>query len=384
MATACELLAERRRGLVVLEAEPKLGEHQTGRNSGVIHSGAYYKPGSLKAALCREGRDAMYRFCAERGVAHERCGKVIVATRPEEIPRLDRIEERARANGLDPVRASAAEIREREPHVQCVAGLFIKETGIVRYADVLDAMAERVRECGGEVRTGARVTAIRRDGSTFVVSTAAGEVRAKNLVNCAGLQSDRIARLAGAPVDLQIIPFRGEYYDLVPDRRGLCKNLIYPVPDPAFPFLGVHLTRAVDGTVEAGPNAVLAFKREGYRFSTFSFDDVVECLEFPGFWKMATRHVKTGLFEVYRSLSKAAFVRSVQALIPGIRADDLVVGRAGVRAQAVEPDGSLVDDFRIVAGDAMLHVLNAPSPAATASLAIAKHIVKETRRVFRA
>lgn len=384
MATACQLLAERRRDLVVLEAEPTLGEHQTGRNSGVIHSGAYYKPGSLKATLCREGREAMYRFCEERGIEHERCGKVIVATTREEIPRLDRIEQRARQNGLDPVRAGAGEIHEREPHVRCVAGLFIRETGIVRYADVLRSMADLVHERGGEVRTSARVSAIRREGRSFVVTTPAGVVRAKNLVNCAGLQSDRIARLAGAAVELRIIPFRGEYYDLVPERRGLCSNLIYPVPDPAFPFLGVHLTRATDGTVEAGPNAVLAFKREGYRFSTFSADDVIDTLEFPGFWKMATRHARTGLFEMYRSLSKSAFVRSVRALVPAVRPEDLVVGRAGVRAQAVEPDGTLVDDFRIVSGDAMLHVLNAPSPAATASLAIGRYIARKTARVFRA
>jgi L-2-hydroxyglutarate oxidase len=267
--------------------------------------------------------------------------------------------------------------------VRCVAGLFIKETGIVRYVDVLRSMANLVRERGGEVRTNARVTAIRRDGGAFVLTTAGGEVRTKNLVNCAGLQSDRIARLAGAAVDLQIIPFRGEYYDLVPERRGLCKNLIYPVPDPAFPFLGVHLTRAVDGSVEAGPNAVLAFKREGYRFGHISFDDIAEYLGFSGFWQMVTRHAKTGLFEMYRSLSKAAFVRSVQALVPEVRAEDLVVGRAGVRAQAVERNGALVDDFRIVSAEAMLHVLNAPSPAATASLAIAKHIALETARVFR-
>ncbi|MBX3228445.1 MAG: L-2-hydroxyglutarate oxidase [Labilithrix sp.] len=384
MASACELLATPSRKVVVLEAEATLGEHQTGRNSGVIHSGAYYKPGSLKATLCREGREAMYTFCAERGITHERCGKVIVATRPEEVPALRRIEERARANGLAPVRSSASEVREHEPHVRCVEGLFIEETGIVRYADVLRSMADLVRERGGEVRTGARVTAIHRDGTSFVVTTTAGEVRAKNLLNCAGLQSDRVARLAGAEVDLRIIPFRGEYYDLVPARRGLCKNLIYPVPDPSFPFLGVHLTRAPDGSVEAGPNAVLAFKREGYRFGDVSFDDVVEYLEFSGFWKLVTRHARTGVYEVYRSLSKAAFVRSVQALVPEVRAEDLVVGRAGVRAQAVEPDGSLVDDFRIVAGPAMLHVLNAPSPAATASLAIAKHIVNEADRVFRA
>lgn len=382
MATAAELLA-RGRDVVVLEAETELGEHQTGRNSGVIHSGIYYKPGSFKARLCAEGREAMFAFCAEHGIAHERCGKVIVATRRELVRMLDELERRGRANGLDPVRMTADEIKEHEPHVSCLAGLFVKETGIVKFRDVLRTLATVVESRGGEVRKGARVEGIARDGGDFILRTTNGEVRAANLVNCAGLQCDRIARMAGAEPDLTIIPFRGEYYDLVESRRSLCKNLIYPVPDPRFPFLGVHLTRAPDGQVEAGPNAVLAWKREGYTKTDFSLDDMMELLGFRGFWQMASRHMKTAVFEMHRSLSKPAFVRAVQELVPEVRAEDLVPGRAGVRAQAVLPDGTLVDDFRFVEGPGMLHVLNAPSPAATASLAIAKHIATAAERVFR-
>lgn len=381
MATAAELLARGRR-VIVLEAETELAEHQTGRNSGVIHSGLYYKPGSFKARLCAEGREAMFQFCAEQDIAHERCGKVVVATKPELLVMLDELERRGRANGLSPVRMTAEEIKEHEPHVACLAGLFVKETGIVKYAHVLKALARLVEQRGGEVRLGARVVGIGKD-ATFIVQTERAELRAKNLVNCAGLQCDRIARMAGAEVDLTIIPFRGEYYDLVESRRALCKNLIYPVPDPRYPFLGVHLTRAPDGQVEAGPNAVLAWKREGYTKSDFSLDDMLDLLGFRGFWQMATRHMRTAVFEMHRSLSKPAFVRAVQELVPEVRAEDLVPGRAGVRAQAMLPDGTLVDDFRFSEGPGMLHVLNAPSPAATASLAIAKHIANAGERVFR-
>lgn len=381
MATAAELLG-RGRKVVVLEAEEKLGEHQTGRNSGVIHSGIYYKPGSFKARLCAAGREAMFEFCKARGIAHERCGKVIVATRPELVKQLDVLEERGRQNGLHTKRLSREEVREYEPHVECLAGLHVPETGIVRYVAVLNELAKIVAERDGEVRLGARVERIARDGASFVLMTPKGEVTAKNLVNCAGLQCDRIARLAGADPNLTIVPFRGEYYDLVESRRGLCKNLIYPVPDPRYPFLGVHLTRATDGEVEAGPNAVLAWRREGYKKTDFSLDDTSELFAFRGFWQMASRHMKTAVFEMYRSLSKPAFVRAVQELVPEVTSDDLVPGRAGVRAQAVLPDGTLVDDFRFVSGPSMLHVLNAPSPAATASLAIAKYIADEAAKVF--
>jgi len=386
MATAAALIEQGRGPVVVLEAEKELGEHQTGRNSGVIHSGIYYKPGSLKAKLCAEGRDAMFRFCETRGIAHERCGKVIVATREELLPMLAVLEERGRANGLAPRRMTAEEVREREPHVACLAGLHVGETGIVKFATVLRALRDVVTEGGGDVRTGHKVIGIRREaGSDFVVETNGpfDRVAARNIVNCAGLQCDRIARMAGAEPGLAIVPFRGEYYDVVPAKRGLCKDLIYPVPDPQFPFLGVHLTRATDGTVEAGPNAVLAMKREGYSWGKFSFGDVGALLGYGGFWRMARKHAKTGVFEVYRSLVKAAFVRAVQELVPEVRAEDLEPGRAGVRAQAVEPSGALVDDFRIVEGGGMLHVLNAPSPAATASLAIGKYIAASGARVFR-
>jgi (S)-2-hydroxyglutarate dehydrogenase len=382
MATAAEL-AGRGAVVTVLEAEDHLGEHQTGRNSGVIHSGIYYKPGSLKARLCAEGREAMFRFCAVHGIRHERCGKVIVATKPHLVRMLDELERRGRANGLSPRRCSAEEIAEHEPHVSCLAGLHVAETGIVRFRDVLEKLRETVESRGGSVRLSARVTRIARDGRAFVIESAAGELRADNLVNCAGLQSDRIARMAGVDSEVTIIPFRGEYYDLVPERRSLCTNLIYPVPDPQFPFLGVHLTRAPNGEVEAGPNAVLAWKREGYKKSDFSFDDVNELFAFRGFWQMASRHLRTGIDEMVRSLYKPAFVRAVQELVPEIRSKDLVAGRAGVRAQAVLADGTLLDDFRFAEGPGMLHVLNAPSPAATASLAIAKHIAAATKRTFR-
>lgn len=390
MATAAALLELGRGPVIVLEAERTLGEHQTGRNSGVIHSGIYYKPGSLKAKLCAEGREAMFRFCDERGIRSERCGKVIVATREELVPMLDVLEERGRANGLSPRRMSAEEVREREPHVKCLGGLFVAETGIVKFASVLRALGEVVEERGGEVRMGRRVVGIRREGGDFVVETRGagaarddGVVVARNLVNCAGLQCDRIARMAGAEPGVTIVPFRGEYFDLVASKRALCTNLIYPVPDARFPFLGVHLTRATDGAVEAGPNAVLAMKREGYTWAQFSAADVATMLGDAGFWRMALKHGRTGLFEMYRSLVKSAFVEAVQELVPEVRAEDLEPGRAGVRAQAVEPTGALVDDFRIATGDGMLHVLNAPSPAATASLAIGKHIAAAAALVFR-
>jgi L-2-hydroxyglutarate oxidase len=383
MATAAALGAMGRGPIVVLEAEPTLGEHQTGRNSGVIHSGIYYKPGSLKARLCAAGREELYRFCEKHEVAHERCGKVIVATRPSELPMLDELERRGRANGLTPTRCSAEQIREREPHVACVGGLFVKETGIVRFVDVLTALARVVSERDGDVRTSSRVLAIDRRAGQFVLVTPSAEIGARNLVNCAGLHADRVARLAGAATPLLIVPFRGEYYDLVPEREALCRNLIYPVPNPHLPFLGVHLTRTVGGGVEVGPNAVLAFKREGYEKTSFSWTDTDELLAYRGFWQMAARHAWTGVSEVYRSFNKAAFVRDVQALVPEVRAEDLRPGRAGVRAQAVEESGALVDDFRIVPGEAMVHVLNTPSPAATASLAIGKHIADAAARVFR-
>ena len=385
MATAMAILGRQAgRTVLVLEAEAELAQHQTGRNSGVIHSGIYYKPGSLKAKLCVGGREAMLRFCAEHGVATELCGKVIVATREEERAALEVLIERGEANGVAVERLSSEALREREPAVRGVASVLVPGTGIVDYAEVTRAMARVVGERGGEVRMAARVTGIRPGAREFTIETERGLVTARNIVNCAGLHCDRIAAMCGIDPGIAIIPFRGEYYDLVESRRGLCKNLIYPVPDARYPFLGVHFTRAVSGKVEAGPNAVLATKREGYRMSDFSLEDSLSLLGYLGFWKMASQHWKTGVSEVARSLSKARFVRALQALIPEITAADLEPGRAGVRAQAVDRDGKLADDFCLVEGEAMLHVLNAPSPAATASIAIGEHLAAAAERTFRA
>lgn len=384
MATAMAVLGRRPRSLAVLEAETELATHQTGRNSGVIHSGIYYKPGSLKARLCVGGREALLRFCEERGVRTELCGKVIVATREAEKAALEVLIQRGAANGVDVQRLSAEELREREPAVSGVASVFVPATGIVDYAEVTRAMASVVEERGGEIRLGSRVLAVRPGARVFTIETARGTVTARNIINCAGLQCDRIAVMCGLTPGIAIIPFRGEYYDLVESRRGICKSLIYPVPDARYPFLGVHFTRAVSGKVEAGPNAVLAFKREGYDRTSFSFEDSAAMVEYLGFWKMASQHWRTGVSEMYRSLRKAAFVRSLQALIPEVTAADLEPGRAGVRAQAVDADGRLADDFRLVEGEAMLHVLNAPSPAATASIAIGEHLAAAAERIFRA
>jgi L-2-hydroxyglutarate oxidase len=384
MATAMALLGkDRSRSLVVLEAERALAAHQTGRNSGVIHSGIYYKPGSLKATLCVTGRRAMLRFCEERGVPTELCGKVIVATSDHERAALEVIVERGADNGVAVRRLTPEELREREPAVAGVASVLVGDTGIVNYAEVTRQMAEVVRERGGEVRLGARVLGVHAGPREFTIETAEGTVRAQNIINCAGLQSDRVAAMCGVAPEVAIIPFRGEYYDLIPARRGLCKHLIYPVPDARYPFLGVHYTRAVDGSVEAGPNAVLALRREGYDKTSFSLRDTAALLGYPGFWRMARQHARTGLSEMVRSLSKGVFVRSLQTLIPEITAADLAPGRAGVRAQAVDTAGRLVDDFRLVEREAMLHVLNAPSPAATASIAIGEHLAAAAERTFR-
>jgi len=376
MAVAMTWSRRSKGSLVVLEAEDGLAAHQTGHNSGVIHSGLYYKPGSLKARNCVEGREALYAFCKEQGIPHDRCGKIVVATSEAELPMLAELERRGGANGLEGVqRLSPAEMREREPHVTGLAGLHVPQTGIVDYVKVTEAYARIVREAGGEFRTGCRLLGLARESSGLVLETTRGVIRARYLVNCAGLQSDRVARLCGVEPGLKIVPFRGEYYTLIPEKRGWVRNLIYPTPDPRFPFLGVHFTRMIDGRVEAGPNAVLAFQREGYRRSSFSLRDTLETLTYGGFIRMASKHWKMAAEEFYRSFSKAAFVRALQKLMPEIQSADLQPGGSGVRAQAVTPDGALVDDFRIVEADRMIHVLNAPSPAATASLSIGKEIV---------
>ena len=367
--------------LVVLEKEPRLGAHQTGHNSGVIHAGLYYKPGSLKATMCARGRMMLETFCEEHGVPVERCGKVIVATREEELPRLDELEQRSRANGLVGVRrVGADQLREREPHAGGIAALLVPQTGIVDYADVLRAYAAEVRQRGGEIRTTARVTGIERRGNRVVAESSAGEIEAKVLIACAGLDSDRVARAAGLQTDLAIVPFRGEYWMLVPERKGLVKHLIYPVPDPALPFLGVHFTRRMAGDIEVGPNAVLALKREGYTRASFDTRDVWEVMRWPGFWRMAHRHWKNGLREQLRSVSKRALARACAALVPEITAHDLSPAGAGVRAQALARDGSLVDDFAVIETERMVHALNAPSPAATASLAIGEDLAARAMR----
>lgn len=383
LAAAKALVERGVRHLVVIEAEPHVAAHQTGHNSGVIHSGIYYKPGSAKATNCADGRERLYRFCAEHGIPHERCGKVIVAVEDRELPALAEIERRGHANGLTGLkRLSAEELKEHEPHVAGVAGLFVPQTGIVNYKAVAQKYAELVAAGGGEVRTGVRFVGLSRDSTELVLNTTAGELRANYLVNCGGLQSDRIARLCGVEPGVTIVPFRGEYYDLKPHAAHLCRHLIYPVPDPRFPFLGVHFTRMIGGGVEAGPNAVLAFRREGYRFADVSVRDVLEMARHRGFWAMAATHWLTGLGEMKRSLSAYSFWKSLQRLIPSIRRDDIVPSGAGVRAQAVASDGKMVDDFVIRGEGRTVHVLNAPSPAATASLSVGVSIADVACREF--
>jgi L-2-hydroxyglutarate oxidase LhgO len=384
LATALALTEARPRlRLAILDKEPRLAAHQTGHNSGVIHSGAYYRPGSLKARLCVEGARLMKRFCDEHAIRWEECGKLIVATRPEEQPRLAALHERGTANGLRGLKVLAPEeVREHEPHCRAVRALLVPETGIVDYGQVAGRLAALLQARGAEILTGARVTAIARQADGLTLETPRGPVPARRLVNCAGLYSDRVARMTGARPEVRIIPFRGEYYLIRPERRWLVRNLIYPVPDPEFPFLGVHFTRTIHGEVEAGPNAVLAFAREGYTLGTVRAGETLQALAYRGFWNMARRYWRMGCYEMYRSMSRAAFVRSLQRLVPAIRPEDVARGGAGVRAQAVSPDGSLVDDFRISVGASAVHVVNAPSPAATASLAIGRHIAALAAEAF--
>ena len=385
LAVAWTLARTHRVRVVVLEAEDAVAAHQTGHNSGVIHSGLYYKPGSLKATNCTRGREALYRFCAERGLPHERCGKLVVALTPEELPRLAELERRGRANGLAGVRRlGPEEMREREPHVTGLAGLLVEETGIVDYLAVCRALAAEIAEAGGEVRTASRVETIGRDGNELVLGTLSGEVVARGLVNCAGLESDRVARLAGLSPEVRIVPFRGDYYELRRERRDLVRHLIYPVPDPELPFLGVHFTRRVDGAVEAGPNAVLAWKRAGYSRTAFSLRDAWSNLTYPGLWRMAPGYLRIGWGEYRRAWSRRLFVAALQRLVPEIRDADVAPGGCGVRAQALAPSGRLVDDFVIAEAPAMVHLLNAPSPAATASLAIAESVAARAMANFAA
>jgi (S)-2-hydroxyglutarate dehydrogenase len=378
LAVALEITSRfARLRLLLLEKEARVGQHQSGHNSGVIHSGIYYKSGSLKARLCVEGARAMIEFCREHGLPHEVCGKVIVATHKDELPRLEDLRRRGEANGIGGLRMIGAdELREIEPHARGVRALVVPSTGITDYSAVCEKYAALIREQGGTILTSTKVTGLRTLATEVLVETTGQSFTAKYLINCAGLFSDRIARMAGGNSDVIIVPFRGEYYDLRPERAALVRALIYPVPDPQFPFLGVHFTRRINGTVDAGPNAVLAFRREGYRRSDVDLHDLGSALAFPGFWRMAAKHWRSGIDEFHRSFSKAAFVRALQKLLPEIHEEDLVPGGSGVRAQALRRDGTLVDDFQFVASGRMLHVLNVPSPAATASLAIAREIVR--------
>ena len=379
LATALALMESGVRSLIVLEAEEQVAAHQTGHNSGVIHSGLYYKPGSLKATLCADGRERMYAFCAEHGIAHDRCGKLVVATREDELPRLATLEERGLANGLQLRRLKAEELKEYEPHVAGIAGLWVPETGIVDYIQVTQAYAKLVQAGGGEVRTGWRLTGCRSKPNELVLESNQGEISCRTLVACAGLQADRVARLCGVDPGVRIVPFRGEYFELAPSATGLVRNLIYPVPDPQFPFLGVHYTRKIHGGIEAGPNAVLAFRREGYGKFSFSGRDTWDTSTYGGFWTLARRFWRTGMGEFYRSYSKGAFCHALQRLTPELKVEELEPAGAGVRAQALAPNGQLVDDFHIVARYRMVHVLNAPSPAATASLSISRYIARQVK-----
>jgi L-2-hydroxyglutarate oxidase len=386
LAASRELLSRYPRlRLGVLDKEPSIGQHQTGHNSGVLHSGIYYAPGSLKARMCVQGQRELYAYCEQKGIPTDRCGKVIVAHSDEELPRLENLLQRGIANGVQGLQMIGPEqLREIEPHCVGVKALFSPNTGIVDYSRVARAYADDVRESGGDVLPGYGVNAISDRPGRVVLETSAGEVEAQHVVACAGLHSDRVARLSHAPSDPRIVPFRGDYWVLRPDRRDLARNLIYPVPDPSFPFLGVHFTRRLDdGAVWLGPNAVLAFSREGYGRLDLRPGDLAEALAYRGFQKLATKFWQTGMQEMVRDFSKEAFLKSLQVYVPELTMADLLPGPSGVRAQALGPDGSLVDDFVFnTQGDRVVHVRNAPSPGATSSLAIGREIADTAAQAF--
>jgi len=380
LATAFRLTQEFPRARVaILEKESSLAAHQTGHNSGVLHSGIYYKPGSLKAINCREGKLAMERFCADEGVDYEICGKVIVAVDESEFAALENIYQRGQANGVRCELIDQDALRDLEPHASGLRAIHVPEAGIVNFRQVCERLAARVREAGGQIALGTRVLRVTSDEAETRIETTGDEVSARVVVNCAGLHCDRVASMTGQQLPAKIVPFRGEYYKLKPDAFHLCRNLIYPVPDPSFPFLGVHFTRMIDGTVECGPNAVLAFAREGYRRRDVNLRDLSESLTYPGFIRISLKYWRVGLGEMWRSISKRAFVRALQRLVPAIEAEQLHVAPAGVRAQAITRDGQMVDDFLIVASDRVINVGNAPSPAATSSLNIGRTIVDHLR-----
>ncbi len=378
LATALEITRRfPKLGLAVLEKEDRIATHQSSHNSGVIHSGIYYRPGSLKARLCVEGAAAMIEFCEQHGIPHQVCGKLIVATGQNEAARLEQLLERGRQNGVPNIRLiDGPQVRDLEPHCAGIRGLHVPSAAITDYSAVCGKFAELIRNGGGKLLTNNRVTGLRRDAGDVVLETTNGVFSAGYVINCAGLYSDFLTRMAGEKANLAIVPFRGEYYELVAERTGLVRGMIYPVPDPELPFLGVHFTRRVHGGVDAGPNAVLALSREGYTPSSISPREVMQMFAFPGFWRMAIKHWRTGVNELRRSLSKQAFLKALQRLVPELQESDLRPGGSGVRAQAVSRDGRLVDDFLFLQGKNMLHVCNVPSPAATASLPIGRVIAR--------
>lgn len=360
--------------IVIIEKEDHLAAHQTGHNSGVIHSGIYYKPGSFKAKFAKEGSQSMVEFCQQYGIEHDICGKVIVATKQDEISLIKNLYERGLQNGLNLKMIGPEEMKEIEPHVNGLRAIHVPMAGIVNYKQVCLTFAKLIKDRGSDILTNTRVENIVEHQNGVEIETDQGTIKTQLLINCAGLHSDRVAKLDGVTLDMKIVPFRGEYYELKPEKRYLVKNLIYPVPNPSFPFLGVHFTRMIGGKVEAGPNAVLSFKREGYLKSDFNLKDISEVMIYSGFWKLASKYWRDGFQEMVRSYSKAAFVRSMQELIPEIREEDVEPSHAGVRAQAVKPDGTLVDDFAFFENDKSVHVCNAPSPAATASIQIGRAV----------
>jgi L-2-hydroxyglutarate oxidase len=384
LATAMELVKRRPDlKLVVLDKEDQVAAHQTGNNSGVIHAGLYYKPGSLKAQMVVEGARLMVEFCQEHDMPYELCGKVVVAVSEEEVPRLEELHRRGTANGVQGlVRIDAEQIRDFEPHGIGVGGLWSPNTGIVDYKAVSKKYAEIVEQGGGEIRLGTEVTGIVEGPDELVVQTTSNEVHTRALVNCAGLQSDLVAKMMGDIQGLRIVPFLGEYYKLTPQAQSLVRGLIYPVPDPRFPFLGVHFTKKIDGSVEAGPNAVLAYAREGYKKSSIDLGHLLGLVGFRGFWVMVAKYWQMGLGEMYRSVNKRAFVTALQKLLPELGMEDVKPGGAGVRAQAMDRSGNLLDDFSFVESANAIHVLNAPSPAATASIAIGRAIVDKALKTF--
>ncbi len=360
--------------ITVIEKESSWAYHQTGNNSGVIHSGVYYKPGSFKAKFSRAGCQSMVDFCRQHDIPYDVCGKVIVATQEKELPLLENLFQRGLQNEIPVTKITPEQVKEIEPYVNCIAAVKVDSTGIVNYKAVCQKYIEIIQEFDNDLRLNTKVLGISLEPQNVVLETNKGTIKAKFLINCAGLFSDRVAQMANLKPSAKIVPFRGEYYELVPEKRHMVNTLIYPVPNPSFPFLGVHFTKMIDGSVHAGPNAVLSLKREGYKKTDFDLKDFAEVMAYPGFWKLASKHADEGMREIVRSFSKAAFVKSLQRLIPEVRSEDVVPTHAGVRAQALMNNGSLVDDFLIVNGERSIHVLNAPSPAATSSLEIGKEV----------